>query len=115
MAELLAAEPELLFAELYPFAALAGGGACVGPLTARFVAALEGRDHYDGERDDILMALAAIGQRIGQEEYKSLLHGLLESEDSANLIANVAVERPPQEVAHYFQMYTERPFDDQAA
>jgi hypothetical protein len=107
LAELLSANPQRLFAELYPFTALAGGKTCVGPLTVRFNAVLQDGDHYAGERDDILMALTAVGQRMDQFEAELL--SILEAAESAHAITNMAASRTAQEVEHYFQMYYQRP------
>jgi hypothetical protein len=107
MADLLHADR--LFAEQYPFAALAGGRACAGPLAARLDAALEGHDHYDNERHDITMALIAIGHRLGQDELAVTLRETTVPEEMISSLAHAILTRSPGDIAVYFQMYYDRP------
>ena len=103
MADLLHANRQ--FAEQYPFAALAGGRACVEPLTLRLDAALAGQDHYDNERHDITMSLIAIGQRLGQDDFATTLRETAVPEELKTSLAHAALTRSPGDVALYFQMY----------
>lgn len=93
------------FAEQYPFMALGGGKACVQPLTQRLSGAVVGAERYKDERDDILLALAAIGHRLGLEAYRAVLNEVVEPEQTVDSIVDVAVQSTPERIAGYFKMY----------
>ncbi|MCL4507761.1 MAG: hypothetical protein M1434_01885 [Chloroflexi bacterium] len=93
------------FAEQYPLAALGGGTACVQPLIRRLSGAIVGAERYKDERDDILLALAAIGHRLGLEAYRAVLNEYVKPEQTVNSIVDVAVQNTPERIAGYFKMY----------
>ncbi len=93
------------FVEQYPFAALGGGKACIPPLTRRLGVAAQRKERYEDERDDILLALAAIGQRLGLDEYRAILSECVRPEQIVASIVDVAVQSTPERIARYFQMY----------
>jgi hypothetical protein len=97
------------YAEAYPFAALAGGTLCVRPLAFRLGDALGDKELYDGERDDILMALAGIGQRLGPDAFAAALREISDDEELVKAIAGLPEARTPEDVAQYFQMYFKNP------
>jgi hypothetical protein len=96
------------FVEQYPFAALAGGRACLRPLAFRLGASLGTPEYYEGERDDLFMALAAVAHRVGLEAYRAELSTYVESPATVDVLVDAAVQRPPEDVQRYFKVF----FDD---
>ncbi len=97
-----------IFAEQYPFASLAGGEATLRGLTRRLGAAVA-EERYAGERDDVLMALASIGHRLGMERYRALLDEYVEPAGTVQSIMDVAERASPMRIANYFKMYYAEP------
>ena len=97
-----------IFAEQYPFASLGGGEATLRGLTRRLGAAVA-EERYGGERDDVLMALASIGHRLGMERYRALLDEYVEPAGTVQSIMDVAERASPIRIANYFKMYYTEP------
>ena len=97
-----------IFVEQYPFTALAGGRACVRPLAFRLGVSVESTENYEGERDDLVMALAAVAHRIGLEDYRAALAETIETAATVSVLVYSALNRPQEDVERYFKMF----FDD---
>lgn len=102
MAELM--DSGRAFAEQYPFASLGGGEATARALTRRLSGAVT-KERYSGERDDVLIALAAIGHRLGIDRYRALLDECVDPAETAQSILDVLERASPERVATYFKMY----------
>jgi hypothetical protein len=96
------------FSEQYPFASLAGGEATLRALTRRLAGTVT-KERYSGERDDVLIALAAIGHRLGMDRYRTLLDECVEPAGTVQSILDVALRTPPERIAAYFKMYYTEP------
>jgi hypothetical protein len=98
-----------IFVEQYPLVALAGGRACIRPLAFRLGVSVESAtENYEGERDDLVMALAAVAHRIGLEDYRAALTETIETTATVSVLVDAAVNRPQEDVERYFKMF----FDD---
>ncbi len=112
MAELMRAG--LFFAEQYAFASLRGGEQTLRELVRRLAVCTQSgasatNERYSGERDDILMALTAIGYRLGAETYRARLDACVEPAESVQSILDVSERASPERIARYFKMYYEEP------
>jgi hypothetical protein len=99
------------FAELFGLVARAGGQECVAPLVERLAPALSGPGNYDAERDDIVMALSAVANRLGRATFQGALVGCLLSERSIEILMESAYARTPEDVSNYFEAYFRNPSD----
>ncbi|HEY3289281.1 MAG TPA: hypothetical protein VGK87_04055 [Anaerolineae bacterium] len=97
-----------IYAEQIPFAALAGGESTLRALAHRLSVAVA-KDHHKDERDDILMAIAAIGHRLGMERLRSVLDDCVEPAATVQSIIDIVERTPPERVATYFKMYFTEP------
>jgi hypothetical protein len=95
-------DTDVQFTEQYNLVAHAGGPACVQSLAHRLNKALGSEHPDDGERYEILFVLAAIGHRLGEEQFQTLLRDVVEPEESVAAIVSMLHQYTPQEVAKHF-------------
>ncbi len=95
-------DTDLQFTEQYNQVAHAGGTACVQSLVHRLNVALADTHPDEGERYEILFVLAAIGYRLGEEQFQAVLRDAIEPEESVAAIVSMLHQYTPEAVAKHF-------------
>jgi hypothetical protein len=95
-------DTDVQFTEQYNQIAHAGGPACVRSLAHRLNVALADAHPEESERYEILFVLAAIGHRLGEEQFQAILRDAVEPEESVAAIVSMLHQYTPEAVAKHF-------------
>ncbi len=101
-----------VFYERFGFAALAGDARAIGPLFQ-----ILARAQAD-EPEDVVMAIAAIGHRIGREALRAEIARVIPASrppEEADVMADQILARTPSDVEEYFSLYLRGPTPEDIA